>query len=351
MPSFSAACGDRLAVLVGAGEEEDILAALAHVAREHVGGDRRVGVAEVRLAVHVVDGRRDVVGHRQRCYPRGAARGPVGEGGGEVWRRLNAAASRSPAQASTKRCPNTSGASCRRAGAVRGARGSPRPSRAKGRGLGPEGLGWCRAARRPKGGLWLRAAGQAPKPTAAGGWTSGGSPHGGRAASGTPCAERSRRPARANKTGRAEQRNGTGELGMPRGAGGTRRRCGAPRPRGAGAGPHDGTKGHAGGGDGDDRHRLRRRGGAPGATGAGSRPAGGGRREESRAGRGSRGWCPHRARRSGGEAGLGRARSRSCRRCRRASPARTVAPARISAGGQVQIGGVETPVGRFGCSP
>ena len=37
--------GDRLAVLVGAGEEEDVLAALAHVAREHVGGDRLVGVA------------------------------------------------------------------------------------------------------------------------------------------------------------------------------------------------------------------------------------------------------------------------------------------------------------------
>ena len=32
--------GDRLAVLVGAGEEEHVLAALAHVAREHVGGDR-----------------------------------------------------------------------------------------------------------------------------------------------------------------------------------------------------------------------------------------------------------------------------------------------------------------------
>ena len=37
--------GDRLAVLVGAGEEEHVLAALAHVAGEHVGGDRRVRVA------------------------------------------------------------------------------------------------------------------------------------------------------------------------------------------------------------------------------------------------------------------------------------------------------------------
>jgi hypothetical protein len=30
---------DRLAVLVGAGEEEHVLAALAHVACHHVGGD------------------------------------------------------------------------------------------------------------------------------------------------------------------------------------------------------------------------------------------------------------------------------------------------------------------------
>ena len=39
---------DRLAVLVGAGEEEDVLPALAHVPGQHVGGDRRVGVPEVR---------------------------------------------------------------------------------------------------------------------------------------------------------------------------------------------------------------------------------------------------------------------------------------------------------------
>ena len=54
---------DRLAVLVGAGEEEDVLATLAHVAGQHVGGHRRVGVAEVRLGVDVVDRRGDVVGH------------------------------------------------------------------------------------------------------------------------------------------------------------------------------------------------------------------------------------------------------------------------------------------------
>ena len=51
---------DRLAVLVRAGEEEHVLAALAHVAGQHVGGDRRVRVAEVGLRVHVVDRRGDV---------------------------------------------------------------------------------------------------------------------------------------------------------------------------------------------------------------------------------------------------------------------------------------------------
>ena len=55
--------GYRLAVLVGAREEEDVLAPLAHVARENVGGDRRVRVPQMRLAVHVVDGRGDVVRH------------------------------------------------------------------------------------------------------------------------------------------------------------------------------------------------------------------------------------------------------------------------------------------------
>ena len=36
--------GDRLAVLVGTGQEEHVTAALAHVARDHVGGDLLVGV-------------------------------------------------------------------------------------------------------------------------------------------------------------------------------------------------------------------------------------------------------------------------------------------------------------------
>ena len=53
----------RLAVLVGPGEEEHLLAALAVMPREDVRPDRRVRVAQVRRRVHVVDGRRDVVGH------------------------------------------------------------------------------------------------------------------------------------------------------------------------------------------------------------------------------------------------------------------------------------------------
>ena len=53
----------RLAVLVRAREEEDILPALAHVAREDVGRDRRVRVAQVRLRVDVEDRGGDVEGH------------------------------------------------------------------------------------------------------------------------------------------------------------------------------------------------------------------------------------------------------------------------------------------------
>ena len=43
------------AVLVGAGEEEDVVAEQAVPAGEGVGGDRRVGVPDVGHVVHVVD--------------------------------------------------------------------------------------------------------------------------------------------------------------------------------------------------------------------------------------------------------------------------------------------------------
>ena len=51
---------DLLAVLVESGEEVDVPAAQAHVTGDHVGQDFLVGVAEVRRAVGVVDGRGDV---------------------------------------------------------------------------------------------------------------------------------------------------------------------------------------------------------------------------------------------------------------------------------------------------
>ena len=82
IPSLLGDLRDRLAVLVGAREEEHVLAALAMVPGEDVGADRRVGVAQVRRRVHVVDGRRDVEGHGGgqrlaappvRRPPRGAA--------------------------------------------------------------------------------------------------------------------------------------------------------------------------------------------------------------------------------------------------------------------------------------
>ena len=67
---------DGLSVLVGPREEEHVLPALPHVPREHVGRDRRVGVAKMRLAVHVVDGGGDVVRHPRSMLP---AREPLAD--------------------------------------------------------------------------------------------------------------------------------------------------------------------------------------------------------------------------------------------------------------------------------
>ncbi len=56
-------CGgalDLLAVLVGAGEEKRVDAQHALAAGDGVADDRRVGVADVRTRVDVVDRRRDV---------------------------------------------------------------------------------------------------------------------------------------------------------------------------------------------------------------------------------------------------------------------------------------------------
>ena len=67
--------GDRLTVLVGAREKEDVLPALAHVPREHVRRDRRIRVPKMRLAVDVVDGRGDVVRHAIDSTRAAAGRG------------------------------------------------------------------------------------------------------------------------------------------------------------------------------------------------------------------------------------------------------------------------------------
>ena len=48
--------GHLVAVLVGAGQKEDVVAELAVVPRQDVGGDRGVGVPQVGVGVHVVDG-------------------------------------------------------------------------------------------------------------------------------------------------------------------------------------------------------------------------------------------------------------------------------------------------------
>ena len=77
--------GDRLAVLVGAGQEEHLLAALAVMARHHVGGDRRVRVPQMRRRVDVVDRGGDVVAHSrsrllaERCAaPTTSTTSPLG---------------------------------------------------------------------------------------------------------------------------------------------------------------------------------------------------------------------------------------------------------------------------------
>ncbi len=53
---------DLLAVLVGAGEEHDVIACQPLVAGDGVGGDGAVGVADVELVGGVVDGGGDVEG-------------------------------------------------------------------------------------------------------------------------------------------------------------------------------------------------------------------------------------------------------------------------------------------------
>ncbi len=77
---------DLLTVFVGAGKETHVVSVQPHEPRQGVAGDRGVGMADVRLIVHVIDRRRDVVrsflGHSnspgenagQRRTPRRRAR-------------------------------------------------------------------------------------------------------------------------------------------------------------------------------------------------------------------------------------------------------------------------------------
>ena len=62
---------DLEAVLVGAGEVEDLVAEQAVPPGEHVARDRRVGVTDVGHVVHVIDGRRHVeAAHGTHCAVR-----------------------------------------------------------------------------------------------------------------------------------------------------------------------------------------------------------------------------------------------------------------------------------------
>ena len=61
MPSLRRRLLHLDAVLVGAGEEEDVVAVEPHEARDRVGRDRLVGVADMRRAVRIGDRRGDVV--------------------------------------------------------------------------------------------------------------------------------------------------------------------------------------------------------------------------------------------------------------------------------------------------
>ena len=83
-PSLCGGLHHLLAVLVGAGQEEHVLAVEPLKARQRVGRDRLIGVADMRRAVRIGDRGRDVVGvalgSDRRLWPRAAgfARGLAG---------------------------------------------------------------------------------------------------------------------------------------------------------------------------------------------------------------------------------------------------------------------------------
>src|SRR5215210_1759942 len=78
---------DGLPVLVGSGQEEDLIAALAVVSGQDVGGDRRVGVPQMGLAVDVVDRRGDIEAHGRLSIAYGARAQTKAAGGFTAGRR------------------------------------------------------------------------------------------------------------------------------------------------------------------------------------------------------------------------------------------------------------------------
>src|SRR3546814_1717583 len=60
---------DLLAMLVSAGQEHHVTAVEPLEARQHVAGQRRVGMPDMRLVVDVIDRRRDEIG-RASCRER-----------------------------------------------------------------------------------------------------------------------------------------------------------------------------------------------------------------------------------------------------------------------------------------
>jgi hypothetical protein len=67
-PLLPGGLGHLLAVLVGAGQEEDLLSPEPVVSGHEIGGHRGVGMADVRHVVRVVDGR----GYVERILHRGS---------------------------------------------------------------------------------------------------------------------------------------------------------------------------------------------------------------------------------------------------------------------------------------
>jgi len=64
LPAIRRGLGDLGTVLVGAGQEHDLVAPRTVIPRQHVGGNRRVRMADVRDVIYIINWGRDVeLGH------------------------------------------------------------------------------------------------------------------------------------------------------------------------------------------------------------------------------------------------------------------------------------------------